>query len=161
MTRAVAWLGMLVLAAGVVRAEPLAVGATLPPLVGEDQHGAPAKVDDSVRLLLVSHDMDGGDVVKAALATANQEFLDRHHAVYVADIAGMPAMISKLFALPKMRQRPYRIVLDRDGSSTRDLPREKGHVTVVALDRLRITRIEQVASADALRATLDQAPLDG
>src|SRR5262245_222686 len=161
MTRAWASLGLLVLTIGVARAEPLAVGATLPPLAAEDQHGAPVKVDDGVRLLLVSHDMDAGDVVKAALASANQEFLDRRHAVYVADIAGMPAMISKLFALPKMRQRPYRVLLDRDGSLTRDLPREKGHVAVVTLDQLRITRIEQVGSADALRATLERAPVDG
>jgi len=140
-------------------AGPVAVGSTLAGFTAEDQHGAPATVDASVRLLVVSRDMDGGDVVKQALAGTSQTFLDERRVVYVADISGMPAMISKLFALPKMRERPYRVLLDRDGSLTRDLPREKGRATVVYIDALRVTRIDEVGSADELRSTLDQLPV--
>jgi hypothetical protein len=146
------------LVAGSAAAEPIGAGSTLAPFTAEDQHGARVEVDERVRLLVFSRDMDGGDVVKQALADTSQASLDGRHAVYVADISRMPAVISTLIAVPRMRQRPYRVLLDRDGSSTRDLPYEKGRPTVLVLDALRVVRVEHPGSADALRAALAGAP---
>jgi len=95
--------------------------------------------------------MAAGDVVKAALGDTEQRVLDERGLVYVADISGMPAVISRMFAIPKMRKRPYRVLLDRDGAVVRDLPRVEGRPTLVALDRLRIVRIEHPASAEELK----------
>jgi len=154
------WLAVtgLVLVAGGAAGEPIGAGSTLAPFAAEDQHGARVEVDERVRLLVFSRDMDGGDVVKQALADTGQAFLDDRHAVYVADISRMPAVISTLIAVPRMRRRPYRVLLDRDGASTRDLPYEKGRPTVLVLEALRVLRVEHPGSADALRAALASDP---
>lgn len=149
---------LLAVLGAVARAEPVAVGGTLVRLALEDQHGEPAAVDEGVRVLVLSRDMKAGDVVKQALADVDQHFLDQHGAVYVADISGMPALVSKMFALPRMRARRYRVVLDRDGVTTRDLPSEKARPTVLFLDRLRVTRIVHPATAAELKAALAGAP---
>ena len=137
------------------KADPYGVGSRISPLSAEDQHGAPHRVDASVRVVLFSRDMQGGDVLKSALAEADPDLLDRAGAVYVADISRMPRLVTRLFALPGMRRRPYRMLLDRDGSLTRDFPDMEGKATLMHLDALRITDIEYVESPELLRRSLD------
>jgi hypothetical protein len=98
--------------------------------------------------------MDAGRLVREALAERDQAFLDAHGAVYIADVSGMPSLITKTFALPGMRRRAYRVLLDRDGSSTRDIPYVKGKVTVVRLDALRVIGVAHVNSVDEVAAAL-------
>ncbi len=165
--------GIVVFAIGrVVRRAPLALAllgtlaaaasygpnTVIQPFSLDDQHGHSARVDERVRLLVVSRDMQGGNVVKAALSDADQAFLEARDAVYVADVSRMPAMITRLFALPRMRQRPYRILLDRDGSVTHDVPCDAGEATVIRLDRLRVTEIVPARSAEALRQAIAAGP---
>ena len=150
----------LVLVAGAGAAGFVGAGDMLRPFAIEDQHGARGEVDGRVRVLVFTRDMDGGEVVKQALADTSQAFLDRRHVVYVADISRMPGVISTLVAVPRMRRRPYRVLLDRDGASTRDLPYETGRPTVLVLEALRVARVEHPGSADALRAALAGAPED-
>jgi hypothetical protein len=147
---------LLVLAATLAAAEPYAVGGTLRPFSLEDQHGDQAAVGERTRVLVFSRDMDAGDIVKGALADAEQRYLDEHGAVYVADISGMPALVSRMIAVPRMRERKYRVLLDRDGAVGRDLPYVGKRPTVVALDQLRIVAIEHPATAAELRETLER-----
>jgi hypothetical protein len=100
--------------------------------------------------------MDGGGQVKEAFATVDQAWLDARGVAYVADISGMPALVSRLMAVPRMRSRPYRVLLDRDGTRTRDLPREKGRATVLWLDDLTVRAMDHPQTAAALRASLEQ-----
>src|SRR5262245_10660509 len=78
-------------------AQPYAVGDAIAPLTLEDQHGKSRTVDDSVKVLLFSRDMDGGDVLKKGLADVEPGYLDGKSAVYVADISRMPGLIAKMF----------------------------------------------------------------
>jgi hypothetical protein len=123
-----------------------------------DQHGEPGQVDAAVRLLLFAADMDAGGLVNEALeADPSLQDLAARGAVFVSDIHRMPALVTRLFALPSMRRRPYRMLLDREevGPSAR-IPREEGKLTLLALDALTIRRIEHLDSAksvaEALRA---------
>jgi hypothetical protein len=147
---------VLVLGATLAAAEPYAVGGTLRPFSLEDQHGEQATVSERTRLLVLSRDMGAGDVVKGALADVEQRYLDEHGAVYVADISGMPALVSRMIAVPRMRERKYRVLLDRDGTVGRDVPYVEKRPTVVALDQLRIVAIEHPATAAELREALER-----
>jgi hypothetical protein len=132
----------------------LGVGSKLPELRLSDQHGVEATVGPDARFLVFTRDMDGGELVKEALAEDGSATLDRAKAVYVAEISRMPALVTRLFALPAMRKRGYRIVLDREGTSTAQLPSAQGKVTVMMLDAGKITKIEILDSAAAVRALL-------
>jgi hypothetical protein len=152
------WILLLALAAGVARAEPYAVGARLEPIQLADQHDQPRSVDATRRALLFTRDMDAGDVLKQALASDGPALLDAAGAVYVADLSGMPALVLRLFALRKLRERPYPMLLDRDGASTARLPAQAGKVSLLVLDALRVKEIRYLASPQEIRAAL--APPD-
>lgn len=151
--RAALVLAALAAAAG---ATPLAPGMALPPLTLADQHGVAATLGSDTRVILFTRDMDAGDVAKAALAD-HAALLDAPRAVYVADISRMPSLVAKLFALPAMRQRPYRLLLDREGKVTADWPAREGAVTVLRLDGGTITAVEYVTTPEAVRAALAPA----
>ena len=140
--------------AAAVSADPYVLGSTLPSFGLEDQHGEWHEVDASVRLILFSRDMDGGDLIRDALADAEPGFLATHGAVYIADISRMPRIISRMIAVPRMRKRPYPLLLDRDGDLTADLPDEEGRATIIRLRESRIERVEHVDSADAVMAAI-------
>ncbi len=125
-----------------------------------DQHGAPHRVDGSVKVVLLSRDMDGGAVVRGALEGKGERagpFLAERGAVYVADVSRMPAIVRSLFALPRMRGRPYPVLLDTSGEVTAGLPSREGRATVLWLDELRPVRVELVDSPEALLETLGPA----
>jgi hypothetical protein len=148
----------LALAAALASAEPYAVDGTLRPFALEDQHGVRAEVGEGVQIILLTRDMDGGNLAKTALEDVPQSILDQRRAVYIADTSAMPALIARFTALPRMRKRPYRVLVDRDGKATRDLPYTKGTVTLIALDGLRIKRVEELTSVEGVRAELGLPP---
>ena len=142
------------LAAGVAFAQSVGVGDRIAPLSLEDQHGVLRAVDEASRVVLFSRDMDGGKLLKQALADTEAGFLESRQAVYVADISGMPKMVARLFALPSMRRRPYPMLLDRTGEATRALPDVEEKATLIFLDALEVERIEHLDSSEAVRAAL-------
>ncbi len=98
--------------------------------------------------------MKGGDVLKAALAEVPPSFLEERHTVYLADISGMPGLVARMFAIPRMRKRPYPMLLDREGSLSERFPDVEGQATVVSLSKLRITAIEHFTTAEELKRAL-------
>ena len=158
--RPLAWLVVgLLLAVGSVgprfaAAETFAAGGAVPPLALEDQHGVRGGTGPDVRIIVLSRDMAAGDVVKDGFSGMDQAALDLRGAIYVADISGMPSMIASMFAIPRMRDRSYRVFLDRDGAGTRDFPYTEGRPTVVFVESGKVARIAQPASGDELRQAL-------
>ncbi len=144
----------LLLLAGAAAAEPLAVGDRIEPFTLEDQHGDAHSLDTDVKVLLFSRDMDGGDLLKDALAEVGPDFLTEKHAVYLSDISGMPGLVARMFAIPSMRNRAYPMWLDRDGQTTARLPDEEGKATLVFCHDLEITRIEHHPTASEIRNAL-------
>jgi hypothetical protein len=94
------------------------------------------------------------DVAKAALAEGGTERLARAGAVYLADVHRMPGIIRRTIGEPRLRRRPDRMLLDREGNATRDLPRE-GEATLLVLEDLRVVRLEYHRDGVALAAALE------
>ncbi len=133
------------------------VGDRIEPFTLEDQFGESHAVDESVRLLLFSRDMKGGSFLKDAIEAEHAERIRRGEWAYVADISGMPRLIARIFAIPRMRRRPYPLLLDREGTVTASLPDREREATLIHLDHLRITRVEHLPSAEAVKVALDRA----
>jgi hypothetical protein len=133
----------------------LSVDSRVPPLELPDQHGELHALDPSLRAIVFSRDMGAGQVVKDAIEKAGPTLFERNRTVYVVDLAGMSDFVRRWFALPGLRRKPYRILVDEDGTRTADFPAVEGRPTVLLLDGLRVSRVEQPASADALLAILE------
>jgi len=141
-------------AAVAAQAEPLRPGMAMPEIRLVDQHDVEAVIDASVRYVLVTRDMDSGNLVKEALAENGRATLEAARAVYVSDISRMPGVITKLFALPAMKKRGYPILLDRDGKATADIPSEEGKITVLEIGDGMISRTHYVTTVAGLHALL-------
>jgi len=137
-------------------AAPLAVGMAMPAIMLADQHDQQGSVGPDTRCVVFSRDMGGKQIVQEALAN-DPAPLAAAGAVVVSDISAMPSVITHLFALPAMRKRPYRMLLDRQGKQTADIPSMSGQVTVLHLRALTVERVEYVGSPEALRAALGEA----
>jgi hypothetical protein len=159
----------LLLACALALAAPPALGGGAPWQPGDrlevfelaDAHGELGRVDGGVRLVLFTADMDGGKLVQQALADPALQDLAAHGAVYVADVSRMPALVTRLFALPSIRRRPYRTLLDLAPDPTVRMPREPGKVTLVELDGLEVRGVRFADAPEAVAAAVRAAGAAG
>ncbi|KXG83493.1 hypothetical protein [Pseudomonas mosselii] len=138
-------------------AHAVQTGETLAPWTLLDQYDQPYSLGADTHILLVARDMDGAKLVKAALAEQPKGYLEARGAVFVADIQRMPALISKLFAIPAMRDYSYRVLLDREGRVASRYAGEQGKVLWLSLDNGVLVGQKSYTAADDLKAALDQA----
>lgn len=149
-------LPVLLLALLPLAANALETGDRLAPWTLLDQYDQPFTLDDQTRTLLVARSMDAAKMVNQALDGKPKGFLESRQTVFLADIQKMPAVIAKMFAIPKMRDYAYRVMLDRDA---RIVPRYAGDEDKVLWLQLRDGRLvsqQQFSSAERLRAALEQ-----
>ncbi|MGH0035787.1 MAG: DUF4440 domain-containing protein [Myxococcota bacterium] len=151
---AAVWLLLAPLAGAAHADDALEPGDPFPEVTLEDQHGRPHTLDAGVRLVLFSADMDAGDIAEEALEEDGASLLEAARAVSVSDIERMPALVTKLFALPSMRRRPYPMLLDRDGETTSRWPAEPGRVTLLTLRDSTLVSVEAFDAAAPLREVL-------
>ena len=122
----------LCLAAISAHAAQLAVGDAVPAFSLKDQHGKEFNFTIGVQFLLVVTDMGSAKSANKKLAEQGAGFLEKNHAAYLMDIHSMPG-IARVFALPKMRKYPQRIVLVEDAKTLAAFPSKPERVTVLAL----------------------------
>jgi len=142
----------LVLSGVPMAADQVAVGDKLPTLTLHDQHDQPMAISADTRLVLFAFEKPAADLLTAYLEAQPDDFLERNAAVYLMDISGMPKMITQMFALPKMRKRPYRILLADKPETLAFVPRHQNQVTVISLDKGRVESLEFVDDESGLRA---------
>ncbi len=134
--------------------EPYAVGEQLASIELEDQHGELRALDESVKLILFSRDMDGGDILREGVARVGGERLEGLGALYLSDIHRMPGLVARFIAIPRMRDRPYPVLLDRDGKATARLPDVEGQATILELEGLTLRAVHHLDSVEAVQERL-------
>jgi hypothetical protein len=147
--------------ANALHAAPLVPGAATPIITVEDQHGKPVRVDASTRRVLFTAERGVNDWVSKLLSAQAVGVLDRQQAVYVADITAMPSIVTRMFALPKMRELPFSMGLVRDAaqlSQVADIPRQPGAATVLMFESGKLTEILLARNENQLRAALGLQP---
>lgn len=155
----VAFILALIIAAGLPAgawAAPLEAGQAVPALALEDQHDKPLSVAPDTRILLFSADRAASDLANEVLGRQAAGALERRKVVYVADISGMPSLVTRMFALPAMRALPFPIGLAREAGPVADLPRQKGAVTVIQLDAGRVAAVDYARDSARLEQLLGQ-----
>ncbi|QFT20052.1 hypothetical protein FIV02_00530 [Pseudomonas sp. THAF187a] len=135
-------------------------GERLAPWTLLDQFDAPYTLNDETHILLVARDMGGAKLVNAALEGQPKGYLEQRQAVFLADISRMPSVIATLFALPKMRDYNYRILLDRNARIAPRYPASEGEVLWLQLGDGQLLEQKVFKDAAALKLALDsvQAP---
>jgi hypothetical protein len=104
-------------------------------------------VDNSIQLIVVSFEKDTGAQLNEFLSQQTPEFLQQHHAAFIANISGMPMIITKMFALPKMRNYKHPILLIYDENDIR-FKSQEGKSTLYKLQDGVIQSIEFITQDD-------------
>jgi hypothetical protein len=136
-------------------AAALGAGDPLPRLVLADQQERPHRLGPDTRAVVFSADRPGSKVAEAALAGWNGARMQRSGLYYVADISGMPRMITRMLALPAMRDLPYPVLLAQDPAETAALPRRTNHATLLRVQHGRIEAVDHFDDSAALSAALE------
>lgn len=132
-------------------------GERLQPWTLLDQHDQAYTLNDELRVLLVARSMDAAKLLDDALRGQPTGYLQQRHAVFLADISGMPAMIGTLFAIPKMRDYNYRILLDRDARIAPRYPADTASVLWLDLRDGKLQGQRSFTDARALAQALEAA----
>ena len=148
----------LLLCCGLLAAAPLQVGSPLPALTLKDQHDAPQAITADTRYLIFVAERAPATLAETALEGQTTTTLASAQVRYVADLSAMPGIITTVIALPKMRKRPYPMLLGHSAAETAMLPREPAKVTLIQAQGGIITTVRFITDAVTLRAALGFTP---
>jgi hypothetical protein len=137
-----------------VFADQLKIGEPLPDHEFLDQHDQSHRLESAIELLIFAHTKDAGSMMTDILADAEPDHLLKHKTVYIADISGMPSLIARIFALPKMRKISSPIYLVREEDQADWLPKQDDKLTLVALSDGLVRDISYSESEETIRSML-------
>jgi predicted transcriptional regulator len=132
-------------------ANSLTVGSDLPALTVKDQFEKEHTIDANIKTIIFSATKAESATIKDFLATKDKDYLTTNNIAYVADITGMPSLISKFFALPKMRDYAFSILLiDEDNKAL--FPVQEDKISIITLVNSKITDIKYIKTTEDLVA---------
>lgn len=139
-------------------AQPIVEGQSLPPRNFVDQYDKLHEFPGAdTRLVLFAVEKAPSDWVNAALTALGAPAVRARGIVFLADISGMPGFVTRSFALPKMRQRPYPILLVQEPQQADFMPREKDAVTVLRVHGGKVLSVAFARDEVAVKAAVDAA----
>jgi hypothetical protein len=112
-----------------------------------DQFDKPHTVNADTKTIIVSFEKGTSADINEFLNTKEANFLEKNQAVFIADISGMPSIITSLFALPKMKKYKYNVLLIYDEEDKR-FSQQKERTTVYTLENGIVKSISYIQKDD-------------
>ena len=134
--------------------ETLQVGNEFKLLEYETQKDEKVSIPQQTKTLVFTSEMEASKIAHEVFEKLGDEYLKQNSIVFVSDIHRMPFLITKFVALPKMRSYNYTIHLIKEEGISKDIPKEKGKLTVISLDNYKITSIQFATSPEELQKLL-------
>lgn len=130
-------------------ANALNIGDATPTFEIKDQFEKKHKFAADTKTILVAADKDTSTILKEYFLAKDANFLSVNKAYYVADISGMPSLIAKFFALPKMKDYPFPVLLV-DEEQTKSFTKKEDNITVYTVKDGKISDIKYVKDTTGL-----------
>lgn len=130
-------------------ANALNIGEATPTFAIKDQFEKTHKIASDAKTILVAADKGTSEILRDYLLAKDKNFLSTNKAYYIADISGMPSLIAKFFALPKMKKYPFSILLV-DEEQTKSFTKKEGNITVYSVVDGKVTDIKYVKDTAGL-----------
>ena len=124
------WLTLGIFAVS-AHAKTLNLRARLPSIVLNDQFDQPVLIDSNTQWIVFSQEKAVNAFVSDYMSEQGAQQIRQRGIVYVADISGMPSLVTRMFALPKMRKLSFPIGLARDSKTLANIPRRAGAATIL------------------------------
>jgi hypothetical protein len=135
-------------------AAPVSVGQPLSALKLKDQHDQPWTVGADIRLVLLASGRKASNLVQTVLEKEPKDFLAQRHAAYVADMSKMPGFATRMFALPSLREMPFKVGVSLEEPTLAAWPRQPDSVTLISLVNGVVQGVAFVTNEADLRTAL-------
>lgn len=132
-------------------ANALNIGDSTPTFKIKDQFEKEHVISADAKKILVAADKGTSEILRDYFNAQPKGFLEQNKAYYVADISGMPSLIAKFFALPKMKKYPFSILLVNE-EQTKSFTKKEGNITVYTIENGKVTDKKFVKDAAGLAA---------
>lgn len=119
-----------------------------------DQHEEIQKLDETTKWVLFAPDKESFAFAKTAFEKLEIKNAKEKNGFLVSDISAMPKIVTKMFALPKMKKYSFVLALDRTGEATKEWPRREKELTLIKLDSLKVTEVLHLKSESETFDTL-------
>ena len=123
-------------------AQTLNVGDKYPSFKIPDQFAKFTKVYHHDEWVIMTFEKDISAELSSYLQKKESNYLPSKKTKYVADISGMPTIITKMFALPKMKKYNYKIQLIHSEEQGAQFPRQDKMITVFKINNYKIESIK-------------------
>lgn len=139
----------LILSITAIFADTLSLGKDIPTIKIKDQFEKIHTIDLQVKTILFASDKETSEILRDFLLEKDKDFLNKNNAVYVADISGMPSLIAKFFALPKMKKYPFSVLL-LDDTNKDNFKKEEGKIIIYTLEKNNVKNIQKISTKEEL-----------
>lgn len=134
-------------------ANTLTVGSNIPSLTIKDQFEKDNIVNENIKTIIFAATKTENTTIKEFLQSKDKELLTTNKAVYIADITGMPSLITKFVAMPKMKSYPFSILLIDEANKTL-FPIKEDMISIISLENGKVTDIKYIKTAAELAEIL-------
>ena len=118
--------------------------------------GNEIKIPKDVKLIIVSFEKDTGALVNEYLNTKSPDYLQKHNSIFIADINKMPSVITKMFALPKLRKYKHPMYLNYDEKFEQSILGKEEMVTLLHVENSVIKHISFIVRKEELKAAIEK-----
>ena len=135
-------------------ANALNIGDSAPTFEIKDQFEKMHKISADTKTILLAETRSTSVIIREYLLTKEKNFLEDNKAQYIADISGMPSLISRFIALPKMRDYPFSILLV-DEEQTKSFTKKEDKITVYTLTDGKVSDVKFIETTEELAAVFE------
>ncbi|WP_428737452.1 hypothetical protein [Sulfurimonas sp.] len=122
----------------------------------ETQHEKEITIPDDVKTIIISYEKDSSAMINKFLDSKEKDFLEKNHAVFIADISKMPSLITSLFALPKMQKYKHTIYLHYSDEFAKFIPAVEEKVTILKIQNSKVSNISYITTVKELQEALQE-----
>ncbi|MFO7807959.1 hypothetical protein [Guyparkeria sp.] len=134
------------------KAVAIEIGDPFPSWELEDQHeNARELPGDSTGAIVFSRSKQADESLSPVLEEVVGERLTGGEVVYLSDISRMPGLISRLFALPSLRDRDYPVVLIREEGVSDPLVTQADCLALYRLEKGTVVGLENLCNEEDVR----------
>jgi hypothetical protein len=147
----------MLLSISVAFSASLNIGDKLPDITLLDQFGNTHTIDKGVSKIIITFDKKSSVLANKFISKKQDsaKYLDTNNMAFVANISKMPALITKLFAMPKMKKYKHTILLIDDDDNNMFLS-EKKHISIYDLQDGIIKNITYIKGIKELNASVSR-----
>lgn len=132
-------------------ANALNIGDATPTFEIKDQFDKSYKLSADTKTILVAETRSTSVIIREYLLSKDKDFLTANKTQYIADISGMPGLISKYIAIPKMKKYPFSILLV-DEKQAKSFSTKEDEITVYSVVDGKVSDVKYIKTTEELDA---------